>query len=254
MSTLVDTHCHLDLYPDPDAIVRSAVEQSVEVIAVTNTPSVFHFTRDIANTQPHIHAALGLHPELVLSRGHERTIFWDLLPETRFVGEIGLDYQTRDEDSRNKQKELFQDILSKCADTRDKVLTIHSRRAAREVVNVIGKDFPGSIILHWFSGTPRQLQLGVDHGYYFSVNPAMVRSTKGQDLIKRIPKERLLTETDGPFVEIGGEKATPAHIKLVISYLARIWDCPESDASDQVLANFRAACTQASTQTKTKPC
>jgi len=78
---------------------------------------------------------------------------FEMLGETRYIGEVGLDFTTKDQRERALQSKVFGSILEHCASFKDKVLTIHSRRAAAEVVNLVGEKYPGTTILHWFSGS-----------------------------------------------------------------------------------------------------
>jgi TatD DNase family protein len=86
---LIDTHCHLDLYPDYRAVLDEVERDCIYTIAVTNAPSVFsrctHLTRDAR----YVRTALELHPELAAARERELPMFRELLPRTRYVGEVG---------------------------------------------------------------------------------------------------------------------------------------------------------------------
>ena len=237
---LVDTHCHLDLYPDPAALLRTVEAAGVYTIAVTNAPSVFPHTNRLTAKSRFVRAALGLHPELVKSHAHERLLFREHLPETRYVGEIGLDHVTSDAADRALQQEVFADVLDACAAAGDKVLTVHSRRAAATVIDMVGKDFPGTVILHWFSGSAREANRAAASGLYFSVNPAMIRSKSGQALVAGMDPDRVLTETDGPFVTAGNTPANPPDVAFVVRYLADVWQTSEDEAARRVLSNFRA--------------
>jgi Tat protein secretion system quality control protein TatD with DNase activity len=68
---------------------------------------------------------------------------------------------------------------------------------------MVGRDFPGKPILHWFSGSFVELEEAAANGFFFSVGLAMVRSRRGQELIKRMPSGKVLTESDGPFTRVG---------------------------------------------------
>jgi TatD DNase family protein len=163
---------------------------------------------------------------------------WPLLEETRFVGEVGLDYVTKDEAERRLQRDVFARILERCASFGNKIVTVHSRRSARDVIAAVGHAFPGKVILHWFSGTPAEVDQALAQGLYFSVNPAMTLSRSGQSLIARIPRERTLTETDGPFVEVGGQPAQPKDVIRVIDFLAGLWGVPPTAVRETVAENF----------------
>lgn len=239
MTVLADTHCHLDLYPDYADVIAEIDRLRIEVIAVTNTPSVFRHCVALTRRSPRIHPAVGLHPQLASQRQHELHLLPDLLKETRFVGEIGLDFVTQDATDRQIQQRVFATILEQSAAYGDKVLTIHSRRAATEVIETIGSAYPGTIILHWFSGSHHTLQAAIRFGYYFSVNPAMLFSHAGRRLVAAIPHDRILSETDGPFVTVGGRAARPAQVQDVVAGLATLWNIDPLEASAQLGENFR---------------
>jgi TatD DNase family protein len=238
MSVLVDAHCHLDLYRNPRAIAGETEERRIHTIAVTNAPSVFFHTRDLARGTKYLHAAVGLHPELVHSHGHELPQLLNAIAANTFVGEVGLDYQTSDRSIRARQKQVLGAVLDRCAGLRDKILTLHSRRAASDVIAAIGENFPCPAILHWFSGSKKDLRTAVCNGLYFSVNPSMVRSKTGTALINEMPRDHVLTETDGPFVEVRGRPATPEYVSEVISAIATLWREPSEVVANHVAANF----------------
>ncbi len=238
---LVDAHCHVDLYPDPMAMLRRIEDAGIHVVTVTNLPSVFGPNVAIAAPYDRVHVALGLHPELVKSHGHEISVLRELLPEAQFIGEVGLDFTTNDRDEREHQRAVLGNVLTWCADAGNKVLTIHSRRAASDVISMIGTDYPCSAILHWFSGSTAQLKRAAAAGLYFSVNAGMIRSKNGQSLIEQMPPECVLTESDGPFLQTNRCPAEPAGIALVVDYLSKRWDRSYDSTKALILANFERA-------------
>jgi len=221
---LLDTHFHLDLWSSPVEILNSIEKNRVYTIAVTNTPSVFKFTENITKNSKYTNAALGLHPELVFERHGELPLFHELINKTRYIGEIGLDYSVNDKANHRLQRKVFESIIEGCKNSNEKkVLTIHSRRAEKDVIDTIGSSFPGKAILHWYSGSHQELRRAVGYGFYFSINSAMLRSKSGQRTIYEIPHDRILTESDGPFIlDSHGHQVSPLHINNTISQLAKI--------------------------------
>lgn len=237
----VDAHCHLDLFPDPAALVRRIDERRVHTIAVTNAPSVFAHTERLAAGSRYLRAAAGLHPELVATHGGELDQLWPCLERTRYVGEVGLDYSTNDAALRTRQRAVFDKILERCAAFRDKTITVHSRRASSDTIDAIGERFPGKVILHWFTGTRREVERAARLGLYFSINPAMVTSQKGRELVDAMPRDRVLTESDGPFVKLGPQPADPTSAPIVLNYLARTWRLEVEQVARAVFANLERA-------------
>lgn len=236
---LVDAHCHIDLYPSPEEVVKWAESNKVYTIAVTNAPSVFHHTANLVKHCKYVRPAIGLHPQLVYMKKHEISDMRELLNETRYVGEIGLDYGAKQEEDEHHQRLIFSSILDMCAENKDKILTVHSRHAASDVISAIGNKFDGKVILHWFSGTIKELERAISYGMYFSVNANMTSSKKGQDLIRRMPIERVITETDGPFIKISGKPSEPIDVTQAIKGLASIWKTEREEAREQVFNNFK---------------
>jgi len=234
----IDTHCHIDLYPNYREVIQSVEKKQIYTIAVTNAPSVFRQSGNLTKSSTYLRTAIGFHPELAAERAHEMNLFLQMISETRYIGEIGLDYVTKDEKNRSTQREVFQKILTRCAELKHKILTIHSRRAANDVIDMIGDKFPGTIILHWFSGSKKALEKGLSYGFYYSVNSAMLQSKSGLELVRTIPLDRLLTESDGPFVNINGKAATPLDMEGVIAQLSEVKQTSKEEMADLVFMNF----------------
>lgn len=237
-TSLVDSHCHIDLLKDPAGEVKRAESAATHTVAVTNAPSVFFHTSDLCDGLGYVHAALGLHPELVHSHGNELTRFKELLHQTTFVGEVGIDFVTSDQALRRRQCEVFQEIVDACESEGGKILTVHSRRAATQVLDCLGRVTVSTVILHWFSGSRRELTRAIEAGCYFSANPAMLTSQSGLALIAAMPRERVLTETDGPFVKFGNRPCGPADVAAAVRALANAWNTSEVEASRIVRENF----------------
>jgi TatD DNase family protein len=246
MVNLTDTHCHIDLYHDPKAVIVETETNRIYTIAVTNTPSVYPHTQALCNNLRYIRPAVGLHPELAAARHKELPQMWKFLSSTRYVGEVGLDYTTGDLSERDLQLRVFEEILVHCAEYGDKIITVHSRRAASDVISAIGENYPGTIILHWYSGSVRDLNRAIEYGCHFSVNFSMLKSEKGRKLVAKMPWDRVITETDGPFITISREPSRPIHISRTIKALADLWEISVDDTRVRVFENFRKLLDRAS--------
>jgi len=95
-------------------------------------------------------------------------------------------------------------------------------------------------VLHWYSDTLTALRRATQQGCFFSVNPAMVRSKHGQEIIAATPRERVLTETDGPYVKVDGRPAEPGDVRLVLEFLAKEWGTSLEAATAQVFENYKS--------------
>lgn len=237
---MIDFHCHLDLYPDPHGVARSCAERGLYVLSVTTTPSAWAGTAALASGAKRIRTALGLHPQLAHQRKGELPLFERLIGETRYVGEIGLDGAPEFKRCWEDQTLVFARALDVCRAAGGRVLSLHSRRAATAVLDAIeARPGVGTPILHWFSGTNRELSRAINLGCWFSVGPGMLRGEKGRELARRMPAERLLTESDGPFAQVDGRAAWPWEAANAIGELAKLWDRSPADIERQLLSNLR---------------
>lgn len=241
-SRLVDFHCHLDLFPDHASAVEQCERDGVFTLAVTTTPKAWPRNHELASATRHVRAALGLHPQLVADRAHEIGLWEELLPRTRYVGEVGLDASPRFYKSFKSQKEIFARVLSLCAAAGNKIITTHSVRATKVVLDMVEQYMPpnrGRIVLHWFTGTRSEAKRAVDLGCYFSVNATMLGNEKRAAITRDLPLERILTETDGPFTETGSRPTTPGDVWIAVEGLSRLHGIPPDTMSDVVMRNLR---------------
>ncbi len=241
-SGLVDFHCHLDLYPDHAAAVERCERDGVFTLTVTTTPKAWPRNHELASATRHVRAALGLHPQLAAERAHEIGLWEELLPRTRYVGEVGLDAGPRFYRSFETQKEIFARVLSLCAAAGNKIVTTHSVRATKAVLDMIEQHMPpprGRVVLHWFTGTAAEAKRAVDLGCYFSVNAEMLANEKRAAITKALPLDRVLTETDGPFTQTDARPATPSDVWIAVGGLARLHGMPPADISGMVMRNLK---------------
>ena len=224
---MIDSHCHIDLYPDPQMVANDCESRGLCVLSVTTTPSAWSGTAALASGSSRIKTALGLHPQLAHQRKSELPLFEQLLIDAHYVGEIGLDGAPEFRQHWNDQVLVFTRILDACKKAGGRVMSIHSRRAASAVLDHL-EERPGvgTPILHWFSGSQSELERAVAYGCWFSVGPAMLVGEKGRRLAARMPRDRILTESDGPFARVDGRSALPWDVERAVGCLSDIWNEP----------------------------
>lgn len=239
---LVDFHCHLDLYPDHRVAVQEAEAAGVFTLAVTTTPRAWPRNHELAQATRHVRAALGLHPQLVGERASEVAL-WDAhFSETRYIGEVGLDAGPRYYKSLDMQKQVFEHVLRRCAEAGNKVISVHSIRAAKAVLDHIEAYLPsdqGKIVLHWFTGTKAEAKRAIEMGCYFSINAAMLNSERHIAMVSALPIESLLTETDGPFTQTEGRPSKPSDVLVVVEALGRLHGLSTHEVVSKIKANLR---------------
>jgi len=190
-----------------------------------------------------VRAALGLHPQLVAERAGELPLWERHLPETRYVGEVGLDAGPRFYKSLDAQKHVFRSVLERCAEAGGKILTVHSVRSVPAVLEMIEQYLPqdrGTVLLHWFTGTKSEARRAATLGCYFSVNAEMTRSDRGRSVVSDLPIDRILTETDGPFTKVDGRPSEPADVKTTVTAIADARRVPVDAVTTAVRSNLRS--------------
>ena len=238
----VDFHTHLDLYPDLPAAIAACDRRRTATLTVTTTPKAFVRNRELADVSEFVRVGLGLHPQLVAERSGEIVLFEKLIRRSRYIGEVGLDAGARHYRSLELQKSIFERILRLCAAEGGKVLSIHSVRATKSVLDMLEKNLPshrGTAVLHWFSGNVREARRGVSIGCYFSCNERMLATPNGRRILHEIPEDRLLTETDGPFVEREGQPIPAGDVIRAVEEMSVVRRCKVSALQSMIVENYR---------------
>lgn len=204
---------------------------------------------------PFVKLAVGLHPWWVSADecclAEELRAFDDALPETRYVGEAGLDFSKRRIATRDAQLCAFRHIAGACAKEGGKVLSVHCVKAYDDALSILkgsGCLASCTCIFHWFSGSFPQLTQAVDAGCSFSVGARMLETKKGREYAKAIPLQKLLLETDAPFAA-DPEREHPSiaysydqmrrQLAETLQRLARIRDIGEAELAAIVQQNAR---------------
>ena len=238
---MIDFHCHIDLYRNAKAIIEEADSRGTYILAVTTTPKAWTGTKQLIGNRKRIRVALGLHPELVPERHNEVALLEHYLPDTRYVGEIGLDGSSHMRGSFDLQERILIRILKACEADGRKIISLHSRRAANGVIDaLLQAPKSGTPILHWFSGSNKELDRAISAGCWFSVGPLMLKSAKGRKLVELMPAGRVITETDAPFAQIDGEPLMPWDVLRTYPQLAEIWQCSVEEVASRLRRNLQA--------------
>ena len=235
---IIDTHCHLDLYERPELIVKECEEQNILTIEVTNLPSHFEIGFPHVQFCKKVRLALGMHPLYAHNHEKEFPLFLNNIDKTSYIGEIGLDFSREGISTKEIQIKIFNKIL-KSIEGKKKILSIHSRRAEKEVLDLLIKYKISNAIFHWYAGPLYLIDKIIEAGYYFSINPAMTKSENGKKIISKIPSYRLLTESDGPFIKIEKEVIKPKDVSIVIEYLADTKNNTFLEIEKNIYNNFK---------------
>jgi TatD DNase family protein len=244
---LVDSHCHLD-YAAPEArpeIIERARRAGVRtMLTICTRLAEFETVRGIAAADPDIWCSVGVHPHeaaaeadadcaaLVARAGH---------PKVVGIGETGLDFYY-DHSPRPRQAELFRAHAAAARET-GLPLIVHTRDADPETIRILREEQPPSAVIHCFSTGQELADAAIELGFYISLSGIVTfKSAESlRAIVRRLPLERLLIETDAPYlapVPMRGKTNEPAFIAHTAAAVAALKEVPVEALARQTGENF----------------
>jgi TatD DNase family protein len=248
---LVDVHIHLsddDYSGCVDEIVQEAKALSV-VALVSNSMDLKTSigSLELAERFPSVvYAAVGIHPwtvnDLTDDQFQETIGFISKKAKSKglvAIGEIGLDFKYMN--IWDRQLKVFDSMLH-LAERLELPVIIHSRGTTAQIVDMLPSYSVKKVLLHWFSNPISALTKVVDHGFYISEGAPVVFSNGIRDVVKRVPMENLLTETDGPVrffrPPFQGKRTTSAFIPTIVKAIAEVRKMDPESVAEHVRENF----------------
>jgi TatD DNase family protein len=229
---VIDTHAHLDMLEDADAAVERARAAGVTTILTVGIDRErWHQSIELADRNVDVRVILGIHPH---NAAGEATIdeLRDVQRDPRVVavGETGLDYY-RDHAPRVRQREVFEQQLALAAEL-DKPVVVHTRAADEDTVAALVRH-DGDVVLHCFS-SPAMLRPALEHGWYvsFAGNVTYKNASDLRVAASQVPAERLLTETDAPYLAPQAKRGRPNEPAYVAHTLAALAEARRNDAQE----------------------
>ncbi len=226
---LIDTHTHIcDAVFDEDraSVLERARESGVGgIVAIGENLSDARKNLQLADEHPMIVPGAGLYPtHLNLD---EAAQMCDFIRAERSnlvcIGEVGLDFWKVKEDGEQEvQRDIFRGFIKLAAEL-DLPLNVHSRSAGRHAIAMLLEEGARRVQLHAFDGKASTALPAVEAGFFFSVPPSIVRSRQKQKLVRQLPLECLLVETDSPVLgPEPGQRNEPANVKISLEAIAEI--------------------------------
>jgi len=242
---IFDVHAHLDMFDDESLkeLISRAKLEGVKIIITNsvNMKSIFH-SLEISKKYPKIvRLAIGLYPEKDLKL-EEWGKFEEFARKNKdqyiAFGEIGLDLFSTTENF-NIQKEIFIKELN-LAKELSKPVIIHTRKAEKEVLDIL-ENYPGlKKVLHCFSGNFKLIKRAKEMGCYFSIPANVNHSEHFQKMVKELPRKIILTETDSPYLSPYKEgENEPSFIKETIFLISNIWNTSKKEVEKQIETNYK---------------
>ncbi len=249
MMKYIDTHVHLFVKAfadDFDDVVRRAHDAGVErmMIITTDAEQTKRALPFVEKDPYRFQLAYGLHPQRISEVDRHLIDEFDEVvrdPRITAVGEIGLDYIT-DPDMKQEQREVFIHQIRTANELKKPVL-IHSRKAIQETLDIL-KAYPARGLMHSFGGSVEMSREFIKRGYYIVYGGAATWSNarKAAEVIRDMDLNRLLTETDAPYVTpepFRGTRNEPAYLPYIVRKLAEMRGISEEELTEIIERNYR---------------
>jgi TatD DNase family protein len=250
---LVDSHTHLDdrrFSDDRDAVIQRAVDSGVTRMLSIGTgegPPDLEAAIRIAEQYPPVFASVGLHPEhapKVTQGDYDRLANLLEHPKVQVLGEIGLDYYWKPYDARLQAEVFVQQMeIAKAA---RKPISIHTRDAWADTIELLRSHWAPTglpCIMHCFTGSPAEAKQALGLGFYLSFSGVVTypKATDVHDSSKYAPLDRILVETDAPYlspVPFRGKRNEPSYVTYTANRVAELRDMDPEELGEAVVRNF----------------
>ncbi len=249
MCYFIDSHCHLTdgRYGDAAEVVKNAKDLGVNtLIDVGWDAETSKKAKSNAEKYNGVYFSAGIHPSESLKPFENSFGFIEeLLSHDKCValGEVGLDYHYDGVD-REKQKRLFESQIF-IADRYNLPLIIHSRDASMDMLDILTANknhLSNGVLMHCYSESKEQAKCYLDLGAYFAFGGVITfKNSKKDDIVRFIPKDRIMAETDSPYMApepLRGTLNEPCNVTLVYKKLSEIYGENVSETSERLKKNF----------------
>lgn len=249
MSFWIDTHAHLDgqeFEPDRSEVIRRAEEVGVKrIINASSSLSSCRESLQIARDYPSIFVAIGIHPQEIKDFLPDFTELEKFLshPKVVAIGETGLDYYWDSQFILNQKKAL--QIHIELAEQNRLPLILHSRSSDKDLVKICQQSIRNiPVIWHCFSGDEEAFLKALALDFYFSLGGLMTfpNARRLRGFIPKIPLNRLLLETDSPYLapqKKRGKRNEPSYLIETAKYLSVLLDIPLNRLQMQIFQNVK---------------
>lgn len=235
---LINAHDHFNFYKDINSGLRTIEENKIYTLVNSMTFEEYIELKNKYSSHPLIKIGLGIHPWKVDEKT-DLSILENEVSNCDFIGEIGLDFYWDERIDMYKRQEIIFEEFLKLADKYKKVVNIHTKGAEREVLDYL-KKYNTKPIIHWYSGDISLIKEYLFIGAYFTIGPDAGYSKLTDEIIKLLPLDRILTETDGPTsIEwVNGIYAESDYILKILEHISNLKNICTSDLKQIIYQNY----------------
>lgn len=237
----IDCHTHLDFFEENIDKAISDINEN-EILTLANSMDIESYikNKEYSKKSKFIKPCFGIHPWKAAEYKENLEKLIPYIEESEIIGEIGLDYLwVEDKNTFEPQRKVFNFILKESV-KRNKVVNLHTKDAEEKIYEALKKFNYSKAIIHWYSGDIETLEKYIELGCYFTISVDMGYSEKTNEVLSKIPIDKLLLETDGPTALewVNGEYGYPSEIKRVYKNVAEFKKVNIDFLLKQVEKNF----------------
>jgi TatD DNase family protein len=237
---ILDLHAHLEMCENPEKAIKNA--KDILIVGAGVDFKTNKKVLDYAEKFSNVRACLGMYPIDVLKLSDkeiegELKFIEDNKDKIVGIGEVGIDL--KESEDFEKQKNNFLKIIS-LSKKLNKPLIVHSRKAEKEVVDILEKEKCKKVVMHCFSGNFKLVKRILDNGWYLTIPTCVKRSEHFQKVVEMAPIENLFCETDSPFLHPDGERNNePKNVIESYKKIAEIKQLTLKDVEKKIEGNFK---------------
>ncbi|MCK4665144.1 TatD family hydrolase [Candidatus Dependentiae bacterium] len=221
----IDAHAHLDMYKGNRRKIISQIEEN-KIFTISNSMDIPSYQENmiLSEFSEYIIPTFGIHPWNAPEYASDLNPLRNCIRSSKMIGEVGLDFHfVKDSSEYAAQKKIFEFFLQSAQD-QQKIITIHTKGAEKEVLSLLKKYNLERVIIHWYSGPINIFRELISLGVFFTFGVEVLTSKEIQALAKELPSNLLLTETDNPggYKWLRGKEGQPSILFEVIKKLAEL--------------------------------
>jgi len=227
---MIDVHCHLeqeDYEKDRDEVIEKCRKELKAVITCCAHPKDFNLTLSLVEKyKGFVFCTVGIHPEFIKEISEkEKDNLLELIKRNKdkisAIGEIGLDYwEIKESGWQKKQKELFVEFINFAKELKLPIV-VHSRKAYDEAVKILEQEDAKQVLMHMF-GANHLVNRLIENEWSVSMNTIVLRSKKHKKVVRDMPLEKLMLETDSPWLGLEEKRNDPTSVRIVAEKITDI--------------------------------
>ncbi len=237
---LTDVHCHLtapELIQNLSEVIESSIRSGLRFVVTSGLGYRDCLKALEISDYKFVYPSLGIAPYEL--RGYEEVLSLIEKERSRIVaiGEVGLDFWKGKREERDLQKRVFEEFIE-LAKSLDIPIIVHSRSAGKYAIEILLRHQINRVIMHAFDGRASHAQKAAEKGFMFSIPPSIARSSQKQKLVRKLPLDSLLLESDAPVLAPAPNEINyPENVRVSAQWISKLKDVPFDKVAEKTYFN-----------------